>query len=281
MGNDESKGFFTLPHIGPATEKEVEAFIDEEASFVAHKRRQAADGLLRSRGFKPFDKNRPEPLNRVAALLGKLGMLDECGSVLISAEATLRQSDRSDIYFLGLNPGGDTSQDIFGGFPTVYESLALSRMGVSGWDQDWSRKGASFEAGHAPIQSRFKHIASFLGLSYGEILATNLVFARSRRFKVLPQLEDQIEACLPVHEVMMEIVRPSRLWVMGNTDSAGGALKVHSDVEWRSAKHANWSIGRGTVEFCGRTLTLCHTPHLSLWDATAEDKQELLEFAFG
>jgi uracil-DNA glycosylase len=154
-------------------------------------------------------------------------------------------------------------------------------MGVSGWDQDWSRKGASFEPGQAPMQRRFKHVARFLGLSYGEVFATNLVFARSRRFKVLPRLEDQIEACLPVHEAMMDIVRPSRLWVMGNADSAGSAIKLHRDVEWRDAKHANWSIGHGTVDFCGRTLTFCHTPHLSLWDATAEDKQSLLEFAFG
>jgi hypothetical protein len=106
MAENRAETFFTLPHIGPATEEQVVAYIHEEASFVAKKRREVAEGLLQSCGFKPLDEDRHEPLNRIAALLDELDMLDESGSVLISAEATLRRSDRSDIYFLGLNPGG-------------------------------------------------------------------------------------------------------------------------------------------------------------------------------
>lgn len=283
MPSDDDK-FITLPKVGLVTGAEAEDYLREEAIVVATRRRRAADDFLQGLGFRPPAATGSEPLDRLAALLDseELDMLDESGSLLISSEATLRDGGNSDIYFLGLNPGGEAGEDfsIFGRFPTIYESLALSRMGVSGWDQDWSRKDASYPPGQAPMQRRFKHIAGFLGLAYGEIFATNLVFARSRRFKALRRLEEQIEACLPVHQLLVEIVQPKRLWVMGNTDSAGNALNLHGDVRWRDAKHANWSIGHGTVDFCGRRMTLCHTPHLSLWDATSEDKQELLDFAF-
>lgn len=67
---------------------------------------------------------------------------------------------------------------------------------------------------------------------------------------------------------------------MGNVTHAGDALTLH-DVEWRKANHKDWLIGHGEVEFCGRRMEFCHTPHLSWWDATADDKQDLLRFAFG
>jgi len=285
VANEDDKRFITLPHTGPITATEAEAHFLEEAMLEAKNRRQSIDQLLQACGFKPLNEHGSDPLDQVTAGLGSAGldMLDESGSILISSEATLRWSAESDIYFLGLNPGGEAGQDfsIFNRFPTIYESLAFSRMGVSGWDQDWSRKDAGYQPGQAPLQRRFKHIARFLGLAYGEIFATNLVFARSRRFKALTRLEEQIEACLPVHKIMMDIVQPKRLWVMGNTDHAGSALTLHDDVTWQDANHSNWTIGHGTVDFCGHTMSLCHTPHLSLWDATADDKQDLLKFAFG
>ena len=244
-------------------------------------RRRAIENLLRVTGFRALGEG-SAPLDQITRILGD-EMLDESGGLLNSAESTLRRGGSSDVYFLGLNPGGEAGQDhsISDNFPTIYESLAFSRLGVSGWDQDWSREDASYELGQAPIQRRFKHIASFLGLAYSEILATNLIFARSRRFKALSGIKDQLEACLPVHHAMIDVVKPKALWVMGNSDSAGGALKLHDDVKWIGAKHKDWSIGHGTVDFCGRTMMFCHTPHLTFWDATADDKQELLAFAFG
>lgn len=220
-------------------------------------------------------------LDYVAALAEQAALLDTSGAILISSEATLQPNRRSDVYFLGLNPGGAAEEDVGSeGFPTIFQSLALSRLGVSGWDQDWSRPGATYKPGEAPMQRRFKHVARRLGLAYGESCATNLVFARSRHFKDLRDVQQEVQHSLPIHKCMLDAVQPRRLWVMGDPAHAGNALKVHTGVEWRPAGHANWSIGRGTVNFCGRTMEFCHTPHLSVWDATAQDKQELLSFAF-
>ena len=264
-----------------STPEQIAAFAWEEAMAEATLRRTVAYKLLLACGYQEPGKG-SNVLDRVASLAEEIDILDESGSILSSAEATLASHGRSDVYFLGLNPGGAADeQGAFEGFPTIFEGLALSRLGVSGWDQDWSREGATYRAGQAPMQRRFKHVAHRLGLAYGEICATNLVFARSRRLSDLGNLEQQIEHSLPIHKLMLDAVQPKRLWVMGNPDTAGSAFRLHSDVKWKSAGYANWSIGRGTVDFCGRTMQFCHTPHLSFWDATAPDKQELLEFAFG
>lgn len=282
MNSQDEERFITWPGKGLISGEEAEAFIEEESKVVATKRASAVDALLSACGYEPPGKG-SRPLDRVARALADLGMLDESGGLLNSSEATLRSDGNSDIYFLGLNPGGAAGEDysiFYDKFPTVYENLALVRLGACGWDQNWSRRDASYEPGQSPLQRRFKHVAAFLRLSYAEIFATNLVFARSRNFKALGNADDQVEACLPIHQMMIEIVQPKRLWVMGNTDSAGSALKLGKDVTWLPAKYANWSIGHGTVEFCGREMILCHTPHLSFWDATQDDKQELLRFAF-
>lgn len=275
----EEEEFVSIPEI---TGEEAERFFQAEAMTFATLRGRAIEQTLGICGYQAPGEG-SAPLDQIARLLGEKKLLHESGGLLNSAESTLLSGGSSDIYFLGLNPGGESGKDfsILDNFPTIYETLALSRLGVSGWDQDWSRKDASYAPGQAPIQRRFKHIARFLNLAYGEILATNLIFARSSRFKALAGKEDQLRACMPVHQAMVDIVQPKRLWVMGNPDSAGDALKLHADVEWRGAKYKDWSIGHGTVDFCGRTMTFCHTPHLTFWDATAEDKQELLAFAFG
>lgn len=263
------------------TGEAAERLFSEEAMVAATLRACAIESTLGLYGYKAPGKG-SAPLDQIALLLGE-DLIDEPGGLLNSAESTLRSDGPSDIYFLGLNPGGEVERDysILDGSPTIYESLALTRLGVSGWDQNWSRERASFEPGQAPIQLRFKHIARFLKIAYGDIFATNLIFARSRRFKALAGVKDRIEACLPIHKAMIDIVRPKRLWVMGNPANAGDAMKFHADVQWRSAKYKDWSIGHGTVDFCGHTMTFCHTPHLTFWDAEAEDKQELLAFAFG
>lgn len=227
---------------------------------------------------------RIEPLETLAAHLENNGLAYEPGSVLLSAESTLRPGLNSDLYFIGLNPGGENGDcSIFGNSPTIFESLAFSRMGVSGWDQDWSRKKAYFAPGRSPMQLRFKHMARQLKLSYGEIFATNLIFARSRRFKALSNATEQIAACLSTHELMLDIVKPKRLWVMGNPIHFGSALKLSKDVRWVPALYQDkndWSIGHGTAEFCGHKMTFCHTPHLSFWDPTAPHRQRLIDFAF-
>jgi hypothetical protein len=262
---------------------EAEAFARQEAMGWATMRRTTADKFLHWIGYQPPGNPAGTALlDQITRKLEEADMLDEAGGLLQSSEATLRHNPARDIYFIGLNPGGNAgvNYSVLDKGQTIYESLALARLGVCGWDQDWSRDDASYLAGGSPLQRRFKYIAKFLGLPYAEILATNHIFARSRSFKALTNISEQLAACLPIHQMMIDAVRPKRLWIMGNVSHASDVIRLH-EVEWRDARNKNWMIGHGKVDFCGRRMMLCHTPHLSYWDATATDKQELLAFAFG
>ena len=247
---------------------------------LAAERAEAMRQLLRRCGFDPVGES-DRPLDHIYSLLRGNNMLDVSGGVLISSEAAL--SPRSDsIYFVGLNPGGDASiESAKNTFPTVEESLSMSRLGVSGWNQDWSRRGRRYDPGQAPMQRGFKHIARVLGRAPDEILATNIIFSRSRNLAMHPNFAVQIQTCLPIHEYLIRLLKPTRLWVMGNPDRAKGAIVLNSDVIWKEARHSNWRVGHGSAQFCGYEMVFCHTPHLSYWDATAADKQDLLAFAFG
>lgn len=281
MGDDD--GVVNFEGMPPFSPEEAAAWEREHLMVEATRRISSTRNLFENSGLKIVGEGSAH-LDEIARLLLQSDMLDESGGVLNSPEASLNPQTKNDVYFLGLNPGGAAPADEKGriteGTTTIYESLAMCRLGVCGWDQNWSRKDASYRPGEAPLQRRFKHVARRLGIPYPEILATNLIFVRSSRFRELSSVEDQIQACLPVHKLMMNVIRPKRLWVMGNPAHAHDVLNL-SNVEWRQANHGNWSIGTGTVEFCGRELRFCHTPHLSLWDATKDDNQELLDFSFG
>lgn len=263
--------------------EEAEVFPHHEAMTWATIRRSRADSFLEGLGYRPpGDPASTALLDEITRRLDKSDMLDEAGGLLQSSEATLRHNPDCDIYFLGLNPGGVAQVDysVLDPGQTVYESLALARLGVCGWDQDWSRKRATYPAGESPLQRRFKHVANLLGVPYAAILATNLIFARSRSFRALPNAKEQLAACLPLHRMMVEEKRPERLWVMGNVSNAGDSI-ILEDVEWRKDRKMNWWVGHGEALFCGRRMELCHTPHLSYWDATAPGNADVLRFSFG
>ena len=180
------------------------------------------------------------------------------------------------MYFIGLNPGGNIDDEEARG--SILDSLVYSRIGGNAFDQDWSSPGRKYMPGFAPMQARFKAIASFLGIAYGAIPASNLVFTRSVDVASHPEFAGDRAACAQVHRIFMDAIRPRKLWVMGSTDQAADLL-TDQKIEWQDARHAKWSIGHGRAMFCGREVELCHTPHLSLWDPTG--KEDLLRFAFG
>jgi hypothetical protein len=171
------------------------------------------------------------------------------------------------MYFIGLNPGGESADEEAGTFPTIAESLAMSRLGCNGFDQDWSTRKQSYAPGQSPMQQRFKYVCSRLGLVYSEVCATNFAFTRSRDIESHQSFEQDLEASLKVHKILLNAVQPEFLWIQGNPDTVG----LRADLEWRpeGSGYSNWSIGRGTAELCGKTYQACHTPHLMFWDPKA------------
>lgn len=228
----------------------------------------AATKSLLTKGVDAFADHRPTAaLDRAYQVLEEEGMLHRSGAVLASSEATLRKGV---IYFIGLNPGGedvgpDDPEDRLNDYPTIAESLAASRFGCNGFDQDWSTKTKSFAPGQSPMQTNFKFVCRALHLCYSEVCATNFVFTRSSKVSDHTSWEADLRASRRVHSIFLDKVEPDFLWIQGNPATVG--LEV--DMEWIPSGYHNWSIGRGNAVLDGRKYQACHTPHLSFWNPEA------------
>jgi hypothetical protein len=134
-------------------------------------------------------------------------ILHRSGRILYSGARTLRPGS---MYLLGLNPGGEptTHKD------TVGSSLKeLPRRTQNAYlDESWR----NFAVGRSPVQVRVQWLLNALGFKVRDICASNLIFARSADAKGsgYPELA---ELCWPVHEQIIEIVRPEFIVAFGNS----------------------------------------------------------------
>jgi uracil-DNA glycosylase len=190
------------------------------------------------------------------ALLGPL--LTKPGAVLYSSAATLRPGR---FYFLGVNPGGanDTTLDA---------SLSkLPGLTINAYtDEDWStqasaeRRRRTWVKGGHMLQKNAQLLFQTLGTPVQHVCASNLMFPQT-------PTEDRCEKawadqCWPVHELIMNIVRPQVVITFGSraydyVTARRGALKEHET-----------SIGSGHGKWrCRSTqsdgLTIIGLPHLS------------------
>ena len=243
------------------SEKEMRAAqLEDDHAAVAW-----ANMGLRDRGLTALGEG-GKPLDAMFELLDETGLLHGSGGVMQSPERTLMPSR---VMWLGLNPGGDPAiHDT-----TLLDSLVSCRLGVSGWEEDWTGVGP----GKALLQKRFKLVAAFAGLDPIALPAANVVFTRSRDTRSHTEWASDRAAGLPVHRLLAETVRPEVVWYMGDPAKAGDVLTV-DEVEWRDAGQ-RYYVGHGRATYAGRPVTLFNTPHLSRWDP--KNKDDLLAFAFG
>lgn len=111
----------------------------------------------------------------------------------------------SDVYILGLNPGGDPVR-----YP--YETVAhhtdevlrnLPRNWSAYRDEAWSEGRAA--PGTRPMQRRVLYLLKRLGLDAGEVPASNLIFARSSRKATLEgDFRPLVSECWTFHATVMQ-----------------------------------------------------------------------------
>ena len=102
--------------------------IDKDEAALATVRRNGVERFCLNFGFRVPGQG-VRALDQAWRTLEAASLFDLSGGVLLSSEATLRKGN---IYFLGVNPGGDV--DDAGDYPTIAESLFLSRVGYSAFD---------------------------------------------------------------------------------------------------------------------------------------------------
>lgn len=187
------------------------------------------------------------------------GKLDQIGSFIYSSHETIRPGD---IYLLGLNPGGQ------GGLSLEKQlSTLLSRDKNAYLDEAWENGAGSYKCGEAPLQKRVDWLLSQLGASTRNVLATNLIFMQSRDANGVSF--EQAKQCWPVHEALLNIVRPRTIIAFGNSNHSPYSY-IHAlyggSQRYAPSGHGDWSLKGFDIQMPWGEVFVAGLPHLSRYN---------------
>lgn len=133
-------------------------------------------------------------------------ILNKDGEMLYSSHETIKKGD---VYLMGLNPGGEGLNSI-----ASHIDKMLTKTTNSYLDEEWENGGGRWPKGQAPLQLRIQWVLGQLELVPAEVCASNLIFQTSRNADGVSFGLAGI--CWPVHEAIIDIVRPKLLLTFGN-----------------------------------------------------------------
>jgi len=201
-------------------------------------------------------------------------ILGRSGSIFYSGRRAFTQP--SNIYILGLNPGGCPIRQASDTIERDLERIkADDRENWSAYrDEVW--EGAPGTHG---MQPRVLHLLKRLGRDPGEVPASNVVFVRTRREKDL-HLEKNtlLPLCWGFHEKAIEQLGVRAILCFGGTagtwvreklgaDQCIGQFQENNRRRWTSVAHSN------SAGICVATLT---HPSIAKWDTPETDPTELV-----
>jgi len=137
-------------------------------------------------------------------------VLKDSGHVLYSSAETLCPGK---IYLLGHNPGGSPEGREDESIENSLHNLAAKKTNEY-LDDSWNDK----PPGEAVLQKRVCWLLEQLNMDVREVCASNLIFSRSVDAKN-SNFKDMANLCWPVHEYILNIVRPRMIITFGNSDS--------------------------------------------------------------
>jgi hypothetical protein len=184
------------------------------------------------------------------------GQLDNSGTFLYSSHQTIRPGE---VYFLGLNPGGC-------GGPSLRARLdkILSQEENLYLDEAWENEAGSYMPGQAPLQKRVAWLLGNLGVDPREVFSSNLIFMQSRDASGVSI--EHANKCWPVHEALLNIVRPRLILTFGNSSfSPYGYIHALYGGTQRYARsgHGNWSLKGFNTQMPWGEVFVAGIPHLS------------------
>lgn len=196
------------------------------------------------------------------------------GSIFYSGRRAFTQP--SDIYILGLNPGGD--QDLQAKDTIGHDIEAIRRQDRECWsayqDEDWGGKPGTYG-----MQPRVLHLLKQIGRDPRLVPASNVMFIRTRRERDLRnEKADLLPLCWRFHKAVIQELgiqhilcfgRTAGLWVREML-SASELLDQFQETNrrrWASEAHLS-ADGRSVI-------TLTH-PSIAKWDAVETDPTGLV-----
>lgn len=208
-----------------------------------------------------------------AALAGQSGAVFNSGR--------LAYSGASDLYLLGLNPGGDPETHVL---ETVdfhtHKVLARPDNWCEHRDEAWDGR----TPGTAGMQPRVLHLLRSLGLDPGLVPSSNVVFARTRgQAQLAPDFGRLALMCWPLHAAVIEGLRVRTVLCFGKTAGSFirqmtganqliGTLKEANKRRWSSDAYANAA---------GLQVIVATHPSRVAWNSEASDPTPLVRRVMG
>lgn len=207
-----------------------------------------------------------------------LPILGESGGILYSSFATLAPGT---FYILGLNPGGalgsgDTLAQCLDRLPEYKDNAYL--------DEDWSSDSRHYDAGGHPLQRHLFMLMQELGEDLRQVCAANLIFSRSPD-QYGADYPDRGHICWPVHQMILNVVRPSVIIAFGNggiSPYAFLALKHQETLGmWpeeatHPAQYGTWQCKAFQTRIEDMDILVLGLPHLSRY--TIEGRPEVVNW---
>jgi hypothetical protein len=183
----------------------------------------------------------------------------ESGRILYSSIETLRPGA---VYILGHNPGGSPVNQSAETIKSSITSLPTKKINYY-LDETWFTDKRSYSKGLAPLQQRIVWLLQQLGLNLREVAASNLIFARSADAASI-QFKRYANLCWPVHERIINIIKPRMVIVFGNSvDTPYTFLRdiygAQSESNYPSG-HGDWMCRSFSVQ---NKFSVIGLPHLS------------------
>ncbi|HCM64479.1 MAG TPA: hypothetical protein DIT05_18330 [Morganella sp. (in: Bacteria)] len=191
-------------------------------------------------------------------------LLHHHGEVIYGSHETLTEGD---VYLLGLNPG-------LQGFITIGQHIdrMLTRTKNSFLDENWRNQKEDAliqtEEDLLPLQRRVIYLLDALGYKPESICASNLIFKTSESSDSL--CFGLAGLCWPVHEAILELIKPKLLLVFGNSETTSpyAFLKAlfcpeKGEVDPCLSGHGNWMCKGFHASINGRRIFVAGLPHLS------------------
>ena len=207
--------------------------------------------------------NTSDTMSELVKKLKDTGLAEMAGSLLYSGLATLGPGK---LYVLGYNPGGDPAAE--SDSPAVHLAKLVEKS--LGWneyiDGVWRPGGRVCAPGDATMQRRVRHLLMGIGVPVRTVCASNLIFVRSRAANDLGSRAQLAERCWPVHQFILEHVRPAGILSIGGTpvfNFIRSRGQLISGPEQFPSGHGIWECLAGQIQLETQKIALVSVPHLA------------------
>ncbi|CAM3101858.1 Uracil-DNA glycosylase-like domain-containing protein [Sphingomonas antarctica] len=201
-------------------------------------------------------------------------LLSRSGSIFYTGRAAFKAP--SQLYILGLNPGGDPVAQ-------AEDTIGTDRQRFLEGPASWSAYADESWAGAAPgtlgIQPRVLHLLAALGLNPRTVPASNILFARSATEAALAKEKiDLLRACWPVQKAVIDTLGVQIVLCFGGTAGkwVRDALGAHALIDTYVENNARRWTSEAHRALDGRVVVSLTHPGRANWCNPASDPTALV-----